>query len=150
MQHISFWNLVDVCMFWIWFFALVDCLSFEACWTSCNLFLLFLFMREIYFATEACWCKIFAWLDFKYILLLIICFYDHCLLWSFCGCKKMAWWQQELFDGIAQALEDEAIVDLVFNALIYRYQICNNMQEGNMGDPSWVSTQSSSRVRSWP
>jgi hypothetical protein len=30
----------------------------------------------------------------------------------------MAWWQQELLDGIAQALEDEAIVDLVFGVLM--------------------------------
>jgi hypothetical protein len=50
----------------------------------------------------------------------------------------MAWWQQELFDGIAQALENEATIDLVFGALIYKYQICNNRQEGNMGESSWV------------
>jgi hypothetical protein len=31
-----------------------------------------------------------------------------------------------LFDGIAQALEDEAIVNLVFGALIYKYQ---NLQQ---------------------
>jgi hypothetical protein len=47
----------------------------------------------------------------------------------------------KLFDGIAQALENEATVDLVFGALIYKYQICNNRQEGNMGDSSWVIAQ---------
>jgi hypothetical protein len=38
-----------------------------------------------------------------------------------------------LFVGIAQTLEDEATIDLVFGALIYKYQICNNKQKGNMG-----------------
>jgi hypothetical protein len=30
----------------------------------------------------------------------------------------MAWWQQELLDGIAQALEDKTAANLVFGALM--------------------------------
>ncbi len=49
----------------------------------------------------------------------------------------MAWWQQQLLDGIAQALEDETTIDLVFGTLML--QVPNyNRQEGNMGDPSKV------------
>jgi hypothetical protein len=42
-----------------------------------------------------------------------------------------------LLDGIAQALEDETTIDLVFGTLML--QVPNyNRQEGNMGDPSKV------------
>jgi hypothetical protein len=30
----------------------------------------------------------------------------------------MAWWQQELLDGITQALKDEATFDIVFGVLM--------------------------------
>jgi hypothetical protein len=45
-------------------------------------------------------------------------FYDLCFFLSFCGCNKMARWQQELIDGIVQALENETTTNLVFGALM--------------------------------
>ncbi len=106
-----------------WFFGLVDCLLFEACWTSCSLFLWF--YSCVYFTTEARWCKS------SHDLILIYFVIDHSCLWSLAS-LIILWLEQngmmatKLFDGIAQALENEATVDLVFGALIYKYQICNN------------------------
>ncbi len=79
-----------------WFFGLVDCLLFEACWTSCTLFLWF--YSCVYFTTEARWCKIFAWFDFNIFcywsfMFMIFVFFDHFVV----GTKwhdgnKIVWW----------------------------------------------------------
>jgi hypothetical protein len=118
-----------------WFFMLVDCWSLEACWTSCNLFLWFYLCVKFFL-----WLKLVNAKNLHDLILIYFVpnhfFNDLCLFLSFCSCNKMARWWQKLFDKIAQTLEDEVANVLCLLLWCCRYQICNNKQEGNMGDPS--------------